>query len=192
MAFFGLLALLSVHAGYVSRRHAFPPLVALTGYAAIGLVFLGSQLRRLPLLARGGPLAGSFVLAAILVLPHQLEPRRMDKLAERNAAEWVAAEVARRERAGSLESGELRVGGVGGRIAYYAALPLVDLRSMAPEALGAALARNEVAFAVLDREESIAALDRDPRYELTHEVEAAGRRAAVFERVPAPEAEPES
>ncbi|MGH2900214.1 MAG: glycosyltransferase family 39 protein, partial [Solirubrobacteraceae bacterium] len=100
LAFSGLylfvLLGLSANSAYVSRRHAFPPASLLIGYAAVGVVFLGSGLARLPglrgrvspALAAGIPLA----LVVALGLGKALGPDRGNSLAERRAAEWVGAE----------------------------------------------------------------------------------------------------
>ena len=97
---------LGATSGYVSRRHALPPLLLLFGYLAVGVRVLGTAtLRGLERLTHvdlrdrarwagrrsgAGALLGLLVVSAFF-LPRDLAPRRTDRLAERQAAEWLAA-----------------------------------------------------------------------------------------------------
>lgn len=175
LVFASILLVLVMRSGYISRRHFFPALVPLFGYAAYGLLAFRARLavwlarRSAFFAALGRPVPALFGLAALLLLPHQLEAKRLDKLAERRAAEWIAYHV-----------GPGRVAGVGGRVGYYARRPMLDVGAVAPAAIADALEQNGVPYAVLDKENEIAALDADPRYRRIHEVNEAGVTAVVF------------
>lgn len=174
-----LLMWLLLTAGYVSRRHILPPLLPLFGYAALGLATLwaytGGRAQRLRRLASPAPL----LIVAMLAVPFQIQPRRIDKLAERNAAEWLAAQPP-----GAASDA---VAGIGGRIGYYARRPMIDFRGFGAAELPDAFITHGVDFAISDRAEWIAVLKRDPRFEIVHEAEAAGHRAFVFARTGADE-----
>ena len=89
---------LTYFSGYVSRRHALPPLLPLYGYVGLGAIALGTWIARAA--ARGGVRGLRRYLAArdrsrvaVLVglgeLATQREPRRADERAARAAAEWL-------------------------------------------------------------------------------------------------------
>ncbi|MCP5060603.1 MAG: glycosyltransferase family 39 protein [bacterium] len=113
-----VLLLLAANVGYVSGRHALPPLVLTFGYVASGVLALGQWAGR-----SSGNAAGRLALASILVLVtgiglgKALPPDRSDSRAERMAAEWLGTQ-------------DISVRGLGARkrrIAYYADVPFVKI-----------------------------------------------------------------
>jgi len=113
----GVLFALEWNVGYLSRRHAFPPLVPLFGYAALGMPVLGRGLlrlgRRMGLRRAASPglaLALGLAVAVVPGLVRQLPERRSGKVATRQAAEWL-----RNHSAQPLVVAARRV-----RVAYYA------------------------------------------------------------------------
>lgn len=127
-----VLVLLVWGAGYVSRRHALAAGLALAPLAALGwqgaLVALDEGLgRRLgdsPVSARLGRPLGATGAAVVLVVvllaswgPRDLRPRRLDRAAERRAAEWLAARV----DPGAAVAAQKR------RTAYYAGAVFVPI-----------------------------------------------------------------
>lgn len=175
-------------AGYVSRRHALPPLLPLLGYAAFGLVRSAELVaRRLvrwrPALARREPWLAGLLVAGFLVLawgPRDWIPRRLDRLAERRAAEWVRASdqsAARSLPAGPVAAGRLRV-------AYYAGRPFVPLPSGPPDGMLHHLRARGVGLVIVDESK----LDdhrglreaRDAELVLVHRVRAGGHVASVY------------
>lgn len=175
-----VLARLVLEAGYVSRRHALPPFLPAFGYAAIGTHelgrWLGSGWARWrgtePVSSIAAALAGCAVMAAIS-LSHQWEARRLDKLAERRAAEWLA----------DRHPGGDHVAGSGARIGYYSRMAFSDLTRVDPAKLSDTLIQNRVDFAIVNRGAFVEALRADPRFELLHREEIAGERAFVFRAV---------
>jgi hypothetical protein len=173
-AYCAVLMGLLLNAGYVSRRHVLPPLLPLFGYAVFGLTAIWRvSLGRWPVFLRVAKPA-PLLVGAMLVVPFQIQPRRIDKLAERQAAEWLADQ---RPQA----TGET-VAGIGGRVGYYAQRPMVDFRGFDAGELSDALQRHGVDFAVSSRSDWIEALRGDSRYEAIHETNAGGHRAFVFRR----------
>jgi hypothetical protein len=120
-----VLFALTLNVGYVSARHALPPLVATFGHAAAAApvaagLLLGLLRRGRRLAGRGPLLAGSLVALALLgpgAIDKAFVPDRTDDLAERRAAEWL--------RAQGLPPGGVAVRRQ--RIAYYADAPPVML-----------------------------------------------------------------
>ncbi|MEZ4216714.1 MAG: glycosyltransferase family 39 protein [Myxococcota bacterium] len=95
---------LGASAGYVSSRHALPPLLLAFGYLAVGGRALGAAtLFGLARAAGRGPVApgraraagalAAVAVAAAFFVPRDLGPRRTDRVAEREAAEWLAETV---------------------------------------------------------------------------------------------------
>ena len=133
IALYGVvLFALGATSGYVSRRHALPPLLLLFGYLAVGLRVLGTatlrgfeRLTRVDFQARapwagrrtgaGAPLG--LLVVAIFFVPRVLAPRRIDRLAERSAAEWLAEHG---ERGRPVAARRIRE-------AYYAQAPFVPI-----------------------------------------------------------------
>jgi len=103
LALYGLvLAALLMNYGYLSRRHALPPLALLFGYAAIGTNVLAdvlrSGVRRLwggSRLSVGVSVGLALVIVASSELPKTLRRHRDDAIAERFAAEWLRDEIAK-------------------------------------------------------------------------------------------------
>ena len=124
--------------------------------------------------------AAALVAAAFAAgeLVEERAPKRADQLAVRRAAEWLHAHA----------PAPGRVAGSRQRLGYYAELPFVPLAGVADEALGRYLSRVEARYVLVEDPEQLAALRRAEGAEMRvlHEVEAAGERAWVVERVPAP------
>jgi hypothetical protein len=166
--YLGVLFALAASAGYLSRRHALPPLLPLFGYAGIGALAAGAWLAQ----AAGAPqrraLAGALVLVGFVVgeLTDSLAPKRRDQLAARRAAEWL------REHApapGRLAASRQRLG-------YYAERPFVPLTGIADEALGRYLSRTGARYVLVEDPDRVAALRRTEggAVRVLYEVEAAG------------------
>jgi hypothetical protein len=194
--FVGALALLygfvliglHLSVGYVSMRHALPPLLPLLGYVALGLPVVGRAVLWAPasLLGRGAPsprlaLAVGLALLATASTVMALRPQRAERAAARAAAEWLAVQ--------DLPVG--RVASAKEREAYYARAAHATLPR--PEgARGkdwiALLAEHGVRYAIVDERPSkrYPGLDErapDPRLRILHRVEAEGRVAWVVELV---------
>ncbi len=113
LAYAAVLLLLAANVGYVSGRHALPPLVLTFGYLAAGALALAERAGR----ARRVALVVLLLAVAGVGLGKALRPDRTDSRAQRDAAEWLAAHegpvrgVAARKR----------------RIAYYAGSPHVKI-----------------------------------------------------------------
>jgi hypothetical protein len=176
-----LLFALTVSEGYVSRRHALPPLLPLFGYAGLGAVAAGAWLARAAgrTDARAAGLAAALVLALVGggELATRLEPKRADQRAARSAAEWLQANA----------PGPGRIAAERQRIGYYAGMPYVPLGGVAAEALGAYLAHAGARYVVLDDPERIGALLRSEEVAVRalHHQTVSGRDAWVFELGPA-------
>ncbi len=167
--------------GYVSRRHALPPLVLLLGIVAVGVPIVGgyvlAALRRIGLAAPARPaVATALGLAMILgvALPKDLKARRVEREALRRAAEWVRAETA---TARPVAAHRLRV-------AYYAGAAFVDLPEPGGRLLPHLRSRG-VRYVIVDETEAQAYPElREPArfaIRVVHRSEAGDRRAAVFD-----------
>jgi hypothetical protein len=188
-AYVVVLYALTASAGYVSRRHALPPLLPLFGYAGLGALAAGAWLGRAAGAPRRAALTGALVLAGFMAgeLFLQRAPKRLDELALRRGAEWLRAHA----------PGPGRLAAPRQRLGYYAELPFVPLGGIADEALDRYLSLAGVRYVLLDERESVEALRRagaEPGaggggVRVLHHVEAAGREAWVLEigRRPAPE-----
>lgn len=172
LALYGVvLAGLLANYGYLSRRHALPPLALLLGYAAIGTEVLATSVlraaRHLGVGRRLSPalaLGLAFVVVASGGLPKMLRRHRDDALAQRRAAEWLRAQPAAE---GALAATKRRT-------AYYADRPWVRLEPLPDGSLWLGNAR----YLIVDDE-----LPRAPaglRLVPLRRVEAAGRAARVF------------
>jgi hypothetical protein len=150
-SYMGLLVLLVWGAGYVSRRHALPALLPLIGYSALGaktLWLLGVE--RLTA-GKGalsqrwlGPRATCSVLVLALILgwgARDLRARRVDRVAVRMAAEWLAEH---HPDAGPVAAQKLRV-------AYYAGARFVPLATGHDGRLEAYLRHRGARWVVIDR-----------------------------------------
>ena len=187
----GVLYALAMNAGYVSRRHALPPLTPLFGYAAVGAVALAAWGLRGVARLRARPeavgqltaLATAALVVAAMWLPRDLRSRRDERLAERLAAEWLRSE----------DPGAHAVGAGRLRVAYYAGaefVPIPPLGSGQDEApLLGYLQALGARYVIVD--ESLAAQHRGLRQaqaagmRLMHREQARGYSAAVFEVPPA-------
>jgi hypothetical protein len=100
MLYSGLLVVLVWGAGYVGRRHALAPWLALVGLSALGWRFLCTELadwsdgRTTSRLARlRTPRAAALALVVVLLIiwgARDLRVRRFDRAPVRAAAEWLA------------------------------------------------------------------------------------------------------
>lgn len=173
---------LTVQAGYVSRRHALPPMLPLFGYAGLGAWWIGARLaRRRP---RGTAIVAGAIAAAVALgeAAGQVEPRRAEERAAVEAARWLRANGA----SGSLVTDRLRLG-------YYAGMPYVPfvraddaaLRSYLDRVLDPASGQTAARYVLLDDPDDVAAARRaaGERLKPIHRVERGGREAWIFERV---------
>ncbi len=161
-AFHGLLlAGLAVFSGYVSARHALPPIVLGFGWLGYGAERFGSSMldgfvrvrARAPdgeLPGRSPWLATAIGVALILVLGlgHALRPHRDEGLAERRAAEWLRR----------TDTGTSAVAVEKSRNAWYAGRAFVPLRDAPDERTGEWLRARGATFVILDAD----ALERRP------------------------------
>jgi hypothetical protein len=198
----GLLVLLVWGAGYVSRRHALPALVPLLGFSALAWQALGQVItsRWEPrgtlsgLRSDSGPARSAVVersrkrlvcgaLVVVLALawgPRDLRERRSDRVALREAAEWIGSTFA---TPGPVAAEKLRM-------AYYAGAAYVPLRADFDAPLEATLLRSGASFVLVDGNR----LDRYPGVSKgvgawlreIHRVEHEDRSALVFEIVSGP------
>lgn len=173
-----VLYALTVSAGYVSRRHALPPLLPLFGWAGVGVLAAGAWAAAAVRAPARRALGAALVLAAVAGgdLAGQWAPKRADELPARRAAEWL--------REHSPAPG--RVAASRQRLGYYAELPFVSLAGVADHALGRYLSRVDARYVLVDDPQQLLALRRTEgaTVRVLHEVEAGGGRAWVVERVP--------
>jgi hypothetical protein len=186
VALYGVvLYALSLHVGYLSRRHVLPPLLPLLAYAGVGVPLVGrallAPLGRMRASGRWA-VAVALALVACLALPKGFADRSAEREAEREAGEWLGAR------------GQLRgpVAAAHRRVAYYAGERFVSLSPLFEggglEGLG------DARFVIADEERlaACAALDADEiaRLRLLHRVEREGRSTVVLRIEPAPAAAP--
>ncbi|HME73839.1 MAG TPA: glycosyltransferase family 39 protein [Myxococcota bacterium] len=185
LAFLGLyLAVLfglALH-GYVSRRHALPPLVLTFGYAALGLPVLGETLVSVGgRLFRGKAtprprLALGLGLLCLLApsLGKELRPHDHAGLAERRAAEWLRAE---RLAPGPVAASK-------DRVAYYADAPFVPLRHAPDAGLVTDLKARGARYLIVEEDggegSRAARRAQEGGLPLLHQLEAGGRKAWVY------------
>ena len=178
-----VLFALAVNADYVSRRHGLVLMLPLLGYAGIGLETLGRGIlllwRRVsgrgsmqPSQPLGAALA--FILVAIFWIPQSVEPRRADRRAMRQAAEWLGAH--------DPDPGVVAARRV--RIAYYAGGRYVPLPQRLERGLTRYLDRTRAGYVIIDESKEGprfgSAKARPKRLELIHRSSAEGATAAVF------------
>lgn len=170
-----VLYALTLSSGYVSRRHALPPLLPLFGYAGLGGLALGAWLARRARAPRRAALAGTLVIAAVVAgeLALQRAPKREEDLAMRGAAEWL------REHApapGAVAAPRQRFG-------YYAEMPYVPLAGIADESLARYLSSTQARYVLLEDAAQVAALERaeGSGVRRLHHVEVNGVPAFVLE-----------
>lgn len=174
VAFHAVLLLgLAQGAGYVSGRHALPPMTLLLGHAAGGLLAAASAVRAVR------PRVPAAVAAALLMLAFTgmglgkaLRPDRVDELAERRAAEWLRAHRVPVQAVAARKQ----------RVAWYAQAPFVEIPLAAyPEGLRE-LGVSHLILADDDRvhyprlQESLHA----PSVEVLHRIQAGGRTASIY------------
>ncbi|MCZ7618774.1 MAG: glycosyltransferase family 39 protein [Myxococcota bacterium] len=174
-----VLYALTLSSGYVSRRHALPPLLPLFGYAGLGALALGTWLARgLRAPTRAGRV-GALVVAAVAAgeLASQSAPKRLEELAMRRAAEWLHANAS---APGPVAAPRQRFG-------YYAGMPYIPLAGVADESLARYLSRTQARYVLLEDADQVATLRRaeGSGVRLLHQVEVAGVPAFVLERKPA-------
>jgi hypothetical protein len=178
---------LTYFSGYVSRRHALPPLLPLYGYVGLGAIALGTWIARAAQrgeirgLRRTSPVAigaGVAFLVGLGELATQREPRRADERAARAAAEWLRANG----EPGPLATTRLRLG-------YYAGMPYVPLIRLDDPKLARQVDHYldvaRVRYVLLDDPEELAAIRRieGARLVQLHSVREGDSEAWVLERV---------
>lgn len=175
-----VLAALLLNYGYLSRRHALPPLTLALGYGAVGVTFIARGLqtavtrwsRNGRLITRGVALTAVVALVVSSALPKVLRRHRDDALAQRWAAEW-------------LQEQDLPGGGVASerrRIAYYAQREWALLQDRQPLANIDALRNEGVRFIIAPREmDGIADGGTQFRVAEIYRVEERGEIALVYE-----------
>jgi hypothetical protein len=171
-----VLYALTASSGYVSRRHALPPLLPLFGYAGLGAIAAGAWLARAARRPERSALAGALVLAgfAAAEVAAGIAPKRLDELAGRRAAEWLRDHAPER---GRLAASRQRLG-------YYAEMPYVPLAGIADDALGRYLSRARARYVLVEEPGRLEALRRaeGDAMRVLHHVEVAGEQAWVVER----------
>lgn len=183
---FGLL----VHYGYLSRRHALPPIALLMGYGAIGLLAIENFLRKFyeqkwarTLRWKQSILCILLVWLAAVSLPKTFHDDRSKELAGRRAAEWLRDQP---ESQGAIASKR-------SKLAYYADRPWQRLYENGNLLSVDALDLRGAKFLVVER--SILADDREGRPMPSvdggvvlverHRVQARGYDAVLYELRPA-------
>jgi hypothetical protein len=187
LAYAVLLYALTFFMGYVSRRHALPPLVPLFGYVGLGAFALASWFasfcsqRGIAWPGRAPPVwiaASIAVLVGAGELATQREPRRAEDRAARSAAEWLRDH----RPPAPLAAPRLRLG-------YYAGMPYVPLVRVDSVSAGsqfdAYLDGAGVRYLLLDDPRELETVRRveGTRLRLLHSIRQGGREAWVFERV---------
>ncbi len=178
-----VLFALAANANYVSRRHGLVLMLPLLGYAGIGLEVLGRGILLLWRRASGWgsvkdrqPLAAvlALLLVAIFWLPNSLEPRRADRRAMRQAAEWLGAH--------DPDPGVVAARRV--RIAYYAGGRFVPLPQKLERGFTRYLDRSRAGYIIIDESKEGPRFGseraRPKRLELIYRASVDGAMAAVF------------
>jgi len=130
---------LTLNVGYVSTRHALPPLAVALGHVGAALLVVAR--------ACSGPRKRA-VLALVLIaiaavgLSRSLRPDRVDSVAERRVAEWL--------RAQELPPGRVAVHRR--RIAYYAGAPAVRIPDKAPKDVVGKMRRRGAKYLIISDE----------------------------------------
>jgi len=184
-----MLFALLVHYGYLSRRHALPPIALLMGYGAIGLLAIENSLRKLYEQKWSGTLRWKQSILCILLvwlaavsLPKTFHDDRSKELAGRRAAEWLRDQP---ESQGAIASKR-------SKLAYYADRPWQRLYENGNLLSVDALDLRGAKFLVVER--SILADDREGRPMPSgdggvvlverHRVQARGYDAVLYELRP--------
>ncbi|MFO0687679.1 MAG: glycosyltransferase family 39 protein [Myxococcota bacterium] len=142
-----VLVLLVWGAGYVSRRHALAAGLALAPLAALGWQGVLAKLdpnvvRRFGV--RPGPAGAALLLVVVLLVswvPRDLRARRLDRVAERRAAEWLAAR----------SDGVAPVAAQKRRTAYYAGAVFVPIPDGRAGDLERQLRGRHAAYLIIDQ-----------------------------------------
>jgi 4-amino-4-deoxy-L-arabinose transferase-like glycosyltransferase len=180
-AYGALLFALAMNVGYVSERHALPPLLLLLGYGAVGALSLGRALARLRAPAAGSErrarVATALLLAGVaaICLGKTLRRGSLEDVAERRAAEWVRAHAS----PGSVVAARKR------RVAYYAGAPFVQLRPKTALGFDRYFEDHAVRFVVVNRADVEEYVGLDDLVELRRleeleRIEAEGEVALVY------------
>jgi len=166
---------LTLNVGYVSTRHALPPVtVALGHVGAALLVVVGA----FPVSRQRVALALLFIAIAGIGLSSSLRPDRTDSVAERRVAEWMRAR-------------DLPPGGVAvhrRRIAYYADSPAVKIPDKRPKDVVGKMRKWGAEYLIISDEDIgdypwlVEALPARTR--LLHSEEAHGVSASVYLLLP--------
>jgi hypothetical protein len=166
---------LTLNVGYVSTRHALPPLAVALGHVGAALLavagaFSGSRRRAVLVLI--------FITIAGIGLSRSLRPDRIDSVAERRSAEWL--------RAGNLPPGGVAVHRR--RIAYYAGAPAVKIPDKPPKDVVGKMRKWGAKYLIISEEDIadypwlVEALPA--RAKLLHREEANGVSAFVYLLLP--------
>lgn len=186
-AYGALLFSLAMNVGYVSERHALPPLLLLLGYGAAGALALGEWAGRRRAAAGAGAqqrraralTALALALVTAICLGKMLRRDGVEDLAERRAAEWLRAEAP-----GRVVAARKR------RVAYYAGAPFVPLRPKTAGGFERYFDDHGVGFVVVNQEnvEEYVGLDDlvGTRLEERKRIELEGQVALVYAYHPAP------
>jgi hypothetical protein len=166
---------LTLNVGYVSTRHALPPLTVALGHVGAALFALAGAFS---LSRRRALLALIFIVIAGVGLSRSLRPDRTDSLAERRSAEWLGAR-------------DLPPGGVAvhrRRIAFYAGAPAVEIPDKPPKDVVGKMRKWGAEYLIISEEDLadypwlVEALPTRAR--LLHREEANGVNAFVYQLLP--------
>jgi 4-amino-4-deoxy-L-arabinose transferase-like glycosyltransferase len=166
---------LTLNVGYVSTRHALPPLAVALGHVGAALLALAGAFSAS---RRRAVLALIFIAIAGVGLSRSLRPDRTDSVAERRSAEWLRAR-------------DLPPGGVAvhrRRIAFYAGAPAVKIPDKPPKDVVGKMRKWGAEYLIIS-EEDIAdypwlAEALPARAKLLHHEEANGVTAFVYLLLP--------
>ncbi|MFP8881227.1 MAG: glycosyltransferase family 39 protein [Myxococcota bacterium] len=144
-----LLYALVLQAGYVSKRHTLPIAVLLFGYVAAGTPVLGRWLLAVPQWLGFGTTRHRTQWATVLgvaiaigiSVPSTFQVRRADRVAERQAAIWLAAQP---------DARGAPVAAAKQRVAYYAGAPYVRLPDSATRDALASLEAAGAEYLIID------------------------------------------
>jgi hypothetical protein len=166
---------LALNVGYVSTRHALPPLAVALGHVGAALLALAGAS---PQPRRRVVLAVLLVAVAAIGLSTSLRPDRTDSLAERRVAEW-------------LRSQDLPRGGVAvhrRRVAYYAGAPAVEIPDKPPKDVIGKMRRWGARYLIISDDDMPSypwlAEALPTRARLLHREEAHGVSAAAYLLLP--------
>jgi len=166
---------LAVNVGYLSTRHALPPLTVALGHVGAALLALS---RAFPEPRRRIALALILLAVAGSGLGRSLRPDRTGAVAERRVAEW-------------LRSQDLPRGGVAAhrrRIAYYAGAPAVEIPDKPPKDVVGKMRRWGARYLIISDDDIVLypwlAEALPARTQLLHREEANGVSASAYLLLP--------